>query len=242
MDYDDLEEICHDPRARLLFLCSPHNPVGRVWTKDELERLGTICAKHNILVVADEIHSDLIFPGHTHVPLASISEQFAANSITCTAPSKTFNMAGLQTANLIIPDSLMRRQLEARLNSNAIQEPNLFGIEATTAAYRDGADWLSQVMEYLDGNACYIEDFIKDRMPEIGYKRPEGTYLAWLDFRKAGFDADSLKSMLVDKAGLALNQGSVFGHGGEGFARLNFACPKSVLKNALEQIEKALDL
>ncbi len=240
MDFEDLEQKASDPDAKVIFLCSPHNPVGRVWREDELTRFGEICVKHGLIIVADEIHSDLIYSGHKHVPFAKLSGDFAACSITCTAPSKTFNLAGLQVSNIIVQDPELRSRLERRLESNGISEPNFFGVAAAGAAYAQGEEWLGQVLSYLEGNADFIGDFLKARLPQIHYRKPEGTYLAWLDFRALNLDKDGLKELLADRAGLALNQGFIFGSSGDGFARLNFACPRALLKEGLERIEMAI--
>jgi len=240
MDYKDLEEKAKDPRAKLLILCSPHNPVGRVWTKEELTKLGEICIKNNIIVISDEIHSDLILKGHKHTPIASISKEFAQHSVTCTAPSKTFNLAGLQTSNIIIPNEHLRTYFSQTLENNAIMMPNAFGIVALRTAYNEGEEWLEQLLEYLNKNVCFIEEFIKEKMPEVKFIRPEGTYLAWLDFAALGKDEKELEIIMHKKAKIALDEGYVFGKGGERFERINFACPQSILEKALNRIEKAI--
>lgn len=240
MDFDDLERKASDPAAKVVFLCNPHNPVGRVWREDELARFGEVCSRHGLIIVADEIHSDLIYKGHKHIPFAKLSEDFAARSITCTAPSKTFNLAGLQISDIIVQDAGLRARLEKRLEANGISEPNFFGLAAAGAAYAQGEDWLGQVLCYLEGNADFIGGFLGARMPQIHYRKPEGTYLAWLDFRQMRLEKDALKELLVDKAGLALNQGFIFGNSGDGFARLNFACPRAFLEEGLERIEAAI--
>lgn len=233
MDYEGLQQMASDPKAKLAILCSPHNPVGRVWRQDELKRFGEICVANGVIVVADEVHSDLVFKGCKHIPFATLSGDFARHSITCTAPSKTFNMAGLQVSNLIVPDDGIRAALSARMEANGIEEPSIFGVVAAEAAYRHGEEWLGQLLGYLEENAGLIGDFISDRMPGVGYRKPDGTYLAWLDFRGLGMNEASVRQMVVDRAGLALNLGAMFGSSGEGFARLNFGCPRSLLKTCL---------
>lgn len=236
MDFDGLEKMASDPKAKLAILCSPHNPVGKVWSEGELRRFGEICLANGVLVIADEIHSDLIFKGRRHVPFATLSEDFARRSITCTAPSKTFNMAGLQVSNLIVPDDGLRKALSERMEANGIEEPGIFGVVAAEAAYRHGEEWLAQALDYMESNAEFIGDFVRRRMPRVGYRKPDGTYLAWLDFRGMGLDEDALKELVVDKAGLALNLGTMFGPSGSGFARLNFSCTKALLEDSMSRL------
>lgn len=240
MDYKDLEEKAKDPRVKIFILCSPHNPVGRVWTKEELTKLGEICIKNNIIVISDEIHSDLILKGYRYTPFATISEEFAQHSVTCTAPSKTFNLAGLQTSSIIIPNERLRADFSQPLESNHITNPNAFGIVALRTAYNEGEEWLEQVLEYLNKNACFIEKFVEEKMPEVKYTKPEGTYLAWLDFAAIGKDEKELEIIIQKKAKVALDEGYIFGKGGERFERINFACPQSILEKALDRIEKAI--
>jgi len=210
MDYKDLEEKAKDPRVKLLILCSPHNPIGRVWTKEELTKLGEICINNDIIIISDEIHLDLILKGYKHTPFASISEKFAQHSVTCTAPSKTFNLAGLQTSNIIIPNERLRTYFSQTLESNAIMMPNSFGIVALRTAYNEGEEWLEQLLEYLNKNVDFIEEFIKEKMPEIKFIKPEGTYLAWLDFTALGKDEKELEIIMHKKAKVALDEGYVF--------------------------------
>ncbi len=240
MDFEDLERRACDPKAKLLLLCNPHNPVGKVWGRAELERLGDICLANGVLVVADEIHCDLVFKERRHIPFASIKESFATGSITCTAISKTFNLAGLQVSNLIAANGELRSGLEERLETSGIAEPNPFGLAAAVAAYTEGGGWLDEALSYMERNRDFIEDFLRRDIPEITYRKPDGTYLAWLDFRGLGLGNDGLKNMLVEEARVALNQGYIFGSAGSGFARLNFACPRLVLDKALEGIAKAV--
>lgn len=238
MDYDDLKNKVKDPKAKLLILCSPHNPVGRVWTKEELTELGKICIENDVLVVSDEIHSDLILRGNKHTPFASISQEFAQNSIICTAPSKTFNLAGLQTSNIIMPNKKIRTIFSQILEKNAVMFPNTFGIVATEAAYKHGEEWLEQLLEYLQGNVEFIEKYLEEKMPEIKMIKPEGTYLAWLDFRAITNDEKELEQKMRNEAKIALDEGYIFGDGGQCFERINFACPRSILKDALDRIYK----
>jgi len=241
IDYDDLEYKARDPRARMLILCSPHNPVGRLWTKEELKRIGEICIAHDVLVISDEIHCDLVFHGRSHVPLGSINAQFLMKSITCTAPSKTFNLAGLQTANLVIANPDMRQRYNRTTQCLGLTWPNLFGMEALIAAYRHGDRWLDQLMEYLWGNLVFLREFIAAKMPRVKVIEPEATYLVWLDFRDYGLGNENLKKLLRDRARLALDDGCIFGSPeGDGFERINIACPRAILEKALERMQKAL--
>ena len=239
MDYEDLEEKVKDSRVKIFILCSPHNPVGRVWTKEELQRVGDICLKNNVIVLSDEIHSDLIMKGNKHTAFGSISEEFRDNVILCSAPSKTFNIAGLQVSNIIIPNQKLRNEYKIILENNAIMHPNSFGIVALEAAYDKGQEWLEQALEYIEGNMDFIDQFVKEKLPKIKFRKPEGTYLAWLDFKGLGMDKKQLENWMQNEAKLALDEGYIFGCGGEGYERINAACPRSILKEAMERIENA---
>lgn len=239
MDFEDLEEKFASG-VKMMILCNPHNPVGRVWERGELERLGQLCLAHDILVISDEIHGDLIYEGYHHIPFASLSPELAAQSIVCTAPSKTFNLAGLQTSNLIIPNAKYRQAFQASLNLTGIHFPNVFGITAMEAAYRHGEDWLEQLMIYLKGNVEFLMSFLERKLPQIQAIQPEGTYLVWLDFRALGMEPKALHKFLVHKAGVGLNAGYLFGPGGEGFERINLGCPRSILEDGLQRIKTAV--
>ncbi|MDG4850018.1 MalY/PatB family protein [Peribacillus frigoritolerans] len=241
IDFDDLEAKI-DEKVKMFILCSPHNPVGRVWSKDELTRLGQICRKHKILVVADEIHCDFVYHTHTHIPFASISEEFANHSITCIAPSKTFNLMGVQTSSIIIPNRQLRDRFNQELHTLSIGSPNIFGAVALEAAYRYGEEWLDQVLDYLQGNLEYSLSYFRKNIPEINVIQPEGTYLVWLDCRDLRFSDKELNDFMLQSARVAMNQGQIFGKEGEGFMRLNIACPRSMLQNALSGIENAVTL
>mgnify|MGYP000459828074 FL=1 len=241
MDYQDLEKKVDDPRVKLLILCSPHNPVGRVWQKEELIILGEICLEHNIIVVSDEIHADILFEGYKHLPFASISPAFSHHSITCTAPSKTFNLAGLQTSTIIIPNKKYYKIYNNALDSLALDENNVFGLVALEAAYRYGEDWLEQLLSYLNENLKFLMKYFKERIPRIKVIKPEGTYLIWLDCRQLGLSAKDLNNFMLKKAGVALDDGDWFGTEGEGFMRINIACPRSVLEEGLKRIERAVN-
>ena len=245
MDLDDLKRKIKDIRAKILILCSPHNPVGRVWTRDELINVGEICIENEILIISDEIHCDLILPGFTHTNFASISNNFAMNWITCTSLSKTFNLAGLQLSNIIIPNKKLRNSFINHIESVFIPEefgylPNDLSLVAFTAAYQKCDEWLNSLLIYLKQNVDFLKSFIRNNITQIEVIEPEGTYLVWLDFRKLGIDPDKMKNFLRQKARVVLDDGSKFGRGGEGFQRINIACPRTTLKKALERIHNAI--
>ncbi|MCG8472038.1 MAG: pyridoxal phosphate-dependent aminotransferase [Desulfobacterales bacterium] len=239
MNFNDLKRKAEDPRNTLLLLCSPHNPVGRVWNREELTELGKICTENNVTIVSDEIHSDLVFEGFKHTPLASISNDFSNNCISCTAPSKTFNLAGLQTSNLIISNPEIRRKVTRTIEQHHLGLSNCFGTVGLIAAYTHGEPWLEQLLDYLKKNVETLEHFLKERLPEIKLIKPEGTYLAWLDCHSIESDPIALERVMQKKAQLALDEGYIFGEEGHGFERINFACPKSILEKALKAMEKA---
>jgi cystathionine beta-lyase len=241
MDFVDLGQKAKDKRARILILCSPHNPVGRVWTTEELIRLGEICIEHGLLVIADEVHSDLILNGCKHTPFGSLSVDFLNQSITLSAPSKTFNLAGLHTSNVIIADLQKRREFEIQLLSNGISGPSAFGAVALEAAYRYGEEWLDQLLDYLAGNLQFLKEFIRERIPDVKVIEPEATYLVWLDFRELGLDKNALEKLMQKQAKVALDEGYIFGEAeGAGFERINIACPRTTLQEGLERIERAV--
>ena len=237
MDVDDLERRARDPKVTAIILCSPHNPVGRVWTREELTRLGRICSDNEVLVISDELHFDLVLEGHTHTPFATLGDTFASNSITCIAPSKTFNLAGLQASTLIIPNKRLRNRY---LNGSILNRPNPFGIVALEAAYNHGEAWLEQLLEYLEGNLQFLREFLESRLPMIDLIEPEATYLAWIDFRALGLNKRALEDLMLNKAGVWLDEGYIFGEEGDGFERINLACPRSLLAEALGRIEAAV--
>ena len=241
MDFEDLERKIDDPRIKILILCSPHNPVGRVWQKEELNKLGEICLKHHLILVSDEIHADILFKGYKHTPFASISKEFAQNSITCTAPSKTFNLAGLQTSTIIIPNKKYYGIYNNILDSLGLNENNYFGLIALETAYRYGEEWLSQLLFYLHENLEFLIEYFKERIPKIKVIKPEGTFLVWLDCRQLGFNVKSLNDFMLKKAKIALDDGNWFGKEGEGFMRINIACPRSFLEEGLKRIERAVN-
>jgi cystathionine beta-lyase len=238
-DFDDLEQTI-DISTRMLFLCNPQNPVSRVWTHEELVRLSEICMKHEILIFSDEIHSDLIYQPYKHCPIISISEDIAQHSITAIAPSKTFNLAGLHTSVMIIPNKKLHAEYELMLDNLHIGAGNLFGNIALEAAYIHGEEWLEQLLEYLEGNIKFVKEFLKTYIPSIELVEPEGTYLLWLDFRNLNMNQEQLNEFLIHKAKVGFNDGTLFGQGGEGFQRMNIACPRTLIEKALTQIKAAL--
>jgi cystathionine beta-lyase len=240
LDLADLEAKCKDPKVKLAILCSPHNPVGRVWTREELVRFGEICIDNDVLVVSDEIHGDLVYKGHVFTPFAKVSETFSQNSITCTAPSKTFNLAGLQTSCIVIPDRDLRSRFANVLESNGLVTIGTFGAVALQAAYDHGEEWLGQLLEYLQGNLEYLEGYVAESIPQLSVVRPEGTYLVWLDCRRLGLGRSELKRLMLEEARVYLDEGFMFGSGGEGFERINIACPRAILVEALDRIRQAV--
>lgn len=238
IDFDLLEQQAKDG-AKMLLLCSPHNPGGRVWKRDELERIGEICTKYGLLVVADEIHHDLVFSGHKHVPYASLSDEFAQNSVTCIAPSKTFNLAGLQAASVIIPNEEIRRKYNALLRTLSIHMESYFGLTAIESSYTHGEQWLDQLLVYLEGSLNVLVDFVEKHLPQVKVIKPEGTYLVWLDCTAISDKPQVLKQLMFEQAGVAFSDGSVFGKQGEGYLRINLACPRSLLVEALVKFASA---
>ena len=241
MDFADFEDKIIQNNVRLFTLCNPHNPVGRVWTKEELTRIGDICLRHNVLVLSDEIHADFVHAGHSHTVFASISPAFADNTVTCTSPSKTFNLAGLQISNILISNESLLRRFKQEIHRTGYDEPNIMGIVACKAAYEHGEEWLDALLVYLADNVALVRDFVRDRLPKISLVEPEGTYLVWLDFSRLGLSDDALNELIIHKAKLWLDAGTMFGAGGSGFQRINLACPRSVVQEALLRIEKAVD-
>ncbi len=240
MDTKDLEKRI-DGRTRMLILCSPHNPVGRVWTKEEIERLGRICVRKDLLVISDEIHGDLVFNGHKHVPAASVSPELAERTITCLAPSKTFNVAGLSTSVVIASNPKLLGLFDTQAEKSGLTFGNTFGIVALEAAYTQGAEWLDQLLPYLEANIDLAAAFFETRVPKIRFLRPEGTYLALLDCRILGMNQEALDDFFLRKAGVLFDEGTIFGEELRGFERMNLACPRSTLREALERIEKAVN-
>lgn len=240
IDFEDLEQKAKDPNNKMLILCSPHNPVGRVWSKEELTKIGEICLKNSIVVVSDEIHCDLIMKGYKHTIFATISEEFAQNSIICTAPSKSFNIAGLQASNLIIKNKFLREKLNNEFKKQGITGLNSFAYTATKTAYNKCEDWLDEAISIVGKNEKLAHKFFQKYIPKIRACKLEGTYLLWVDFRNLGLPKEKLEDILVNKAQIFANDGSMFGKEAEGFIRLNIACPTKELKKALKRLFNAL--
>lgn len=240
IDFEDFEAKIVAHRVKLFILCSPHNPVGRVWTKEELIRLGDLCVKHNVLILADEIHADFTYEGYTHHILAHLKPTFLDRTITCTAPSKTFNLAGLQISNIFIANEALREAFKAEINRTGYSQLNGMGLIACKAAYDHGREWLDNLKDYLTSNLVYVREFLQKNIPQIKLVEPEGTYLVWLDCRGLGLTDEALEFFVTHQAGLWLNSGVSFGIEGTGFQRMNIACPREVLKKALEQLADAV--
>ena len=239
MDLEELEQKVLDEHVKLMILCNPHNPVGRVWTREELTALADICLRHHVYVISDEIHGDFVWQGHEQTPYASISEEACLHSMMCTAPSKTFNLAGMATSNLFIPDPEMRRKFRSELLDVGQENMNRLGLFACRAAYGGGGEWLDQLIGYLAGNLALVRDFCKNRVPQIQLVEPEGTYLAWLDCRELGMTDDELMAFFSNEAKVWLDPGTHSGEQGSGFMRFNLGSSRSVIAQALDQIEAA---
>ena len=241
IDFDDLERRAADPKTPLLLLCNPHNPSGRVWTREELQRIGDICIKHNVIVVSDEIHCEIVHPGYKYIPFASISEEFKKHSVTCISPSKAFNIAGLQIANIIVENDEWRQRIDKAININEVCDVNPFGVIATIAAYNEGEEWLNQLLQYIHGNYLFFKDYCEEHLPQLPVAPLEGTYLAWMDCRSLNIPSEELEEELMKKAKLWLNAGSMYGKEGEGFMRWNLACPRQLVKEGLERFSSFIE-
>lgn len=240
MDFDNLSEVCDD-KCRVLILSNPHNPAGVCWSKETLQRLADFCYEHNIIVISDEIHSDMALFGNRHVPFASVSERAADISITFAAPTKTFNMAGIVSSYAVISNDDLRQRFYGWLKANELDEPTIFAPIATIAAYQKGEEWRKQMLAYVENNVRFVEDYCREHIPGVRPLRPQASFLVWLNCRGLGLNHDKLLELFIDKAHLALNDGEMFGPGGEGFMRLNVGTPRSVLRQALEQLAKAVN-
>lgn len=236
IDFDDFERKIVQENVKMFILCSPHNPGGRVWTKQELQKISEICLAHNVLVVSDEIHSDITFGSNVHTVYGSLSEQALKNSIICTAPSKSFNLAGLQFSNIFIADEKLRKAFSKELDKTGYDEPSVFGIVAATAAYSEGADWFDSVKSYIWENILFAKKYIEENASQIKVLVPEGTYLLWLDFSKTGLSDSEINDRVLNKAKVWLDSGSMFGKEGEKFQRINCATPRIILEDALKRI------
>lgn len=241
IDFEDFEKKIIENNVKLFILCSPHNPVGRVWKKWELEKIGDVCLKHNVKIVSDEIHSDFVYPENKHIVFSSLDEKYQNITITCTAPTKTFNLAGLQISNIFIPNLEIRKKVLKQLDRVGYSQVNLMGLVACEAAYKYGRQWLNELKEYLLDNLNFLRDYLETNIPQIKLIEPEGTYLIWLDCSALGLEDKELEKFIVEKAKLWLDSGYIFGKEGEGFQRINIACPRETLKKALEQLKEAVD-
>lgn len=239
MDFEDLERKI-TPATKMLILCNPHNPAGRVWSLDTLKRLDELCAKHKILVVSDEIHADMALSGNKHIPYATVSETAASNSVTFMAPSKVFNMPGLVSSFYIIPNQFLKEKFAAYLEALSVYGGNIFAYHATVACYEKGNDWRIAMLDYVQENIDYVIHYLKEHMPQIKPMIPEASFLVWLDCEELGMEADELHQFFAHKAGLGLNKGASFGPGGEYFLRMNVACPRKILEKAMHQLKNAL--
>lgn len=241
MDFDDFERRAAEDRTTVFILCSPHNPIGRVWREEELERVGEICMRHGVRVFADELHCDIVMPGYRHVPFAGLNPEFAAHSVTVISPSKTFNLAGLQATAAIIPDPEMRRRFENVKARNSLSDPNLFAITAMEAAYSRGDKWLDEVLAYIKGNYDFLVEYMGKKLPKVKVMPLEGTYLAWMDFSAMESDERALQKRMLTRGKVWLDEGWIFGEGGAGFERVVLACPRSILKEAVDRMARAFE-
>ena len=239
INFEDFEQKVKENHVKLFLLCSPHNPVGRVWTKEELKKIAAICRKYDVIVVSDEIHEDFVFNGK-HQVFADLSENAENRTITCTAPSKTFNLAGLQVSNIWIANPKLREKFKKQIAAAGYSQLNTLGLTACEAAYRYGGEWHAELLGYLKSNLNVLREFLQTRLPEVKLIEPEGTYLVWLDFGSLGLTEEQREELLTKKAGIWLDSGAIFGAAGEGFERINIACPRSILKDALERIDRAV--
>lgn len=241
IDFDDFEYKIKNENIKIFILCSPHNPISRVWRKEELKKMGEICLENNVLIVADEIHNDLVYSQYKHTIFGSLGEELAMNSIICTAPSKTFNLAGMQASNIIIPNEKYRQIYENILEKNHVGGQNPLSIAAVEAAYKEGEEWLDQLIDYLQSNIKVIEDHLKENLPKAKLIKPEATYLGWIDLREYETNGEVLEKLISTEGKLALNGGTWFGKGGDGFVRINYACSKSLLKEGLSRLSNIIN-
>ncbi|WP_067927839.1 MalY/PatB family protein [Alicyclobacillus shizuokensis] len=241
MDLADLDAKLQSGGVKLVILCSPHNPVGRVWDKEELRQFAEVCERHDVLIIADEIHGDLILPGHHHTPLASLGDRIAERTVTCVAPSKTFNLAGLQTALVVASNPRLREAYLAAQRRRSQAGANALGLVAAEAAYRYGDDWLDELVVYLQGNVDVVVSTVKAEIPSLSVVVPEGTYLVWLDFRKLGLAQSELDQFCLTQARIAFDEGHIFGTGGQGFMRMNVGCPRTYVREAMDRLKRAVN-
>lgn len=241
IDYDDLESRLADPQTAMMIVCNPHNPIGRIWTRDELLRIGMLCKKHGVLVLSDEIHCDITSPGKEYIPFASLSDELRDISITCIAPTKAFNLAGIQTAAVSVPEPFLYHKVWRGLNTDDVAEPNAFATVAAIAAFTHGEKWLDELREYIYANKCHAVDYIKRNIPQIKVNNSDATYLLWLDCRDIYSGEPEISEVIRAKTGLFLSGGSHYGKGGDGFARMNVACPRTLLDDGLARLKAAVD-
>lgn len=241
IDYEDFERKIVQENIKLFILCNPHNPVGRVWNREELQYLGEICLRHHVIVVSDEIHNDFVYPGFEHTVFANVDPRFAEFTVTCTAPSKTFNLAGLQISNIFISNETLREAFQKEIDKTGYDEPNALGAVACEAAYRGGQEWLDQLRAYLLENLNFLRTYLQEKIPQIHLVEPEGTYLVWLDCSELGISGKELDQFIVEKAGLWLDGGAMFGPSGSDFQRVNIACSRATLELALDKLKAAVD-
>lgn len=240
MDFADLESKLSNPQTTLMFLCNPQNPAGKIWDKETLERVGELCEKYHVLVVSDEIHCDLTEPGKEYIPFASVSETCKKNSITCIAPTKTFNIAGIQTAAIVVPNPVIRHKVNRGINTDEVAEPNVFAVTAAVAAFNQGGAWLDELREYISQNRRYVKEFLEKELPMIYLVPSEATYLLWLDCKKVTEHSTKLCNAIREETGLVLSDGRVYGACGNGFLRMNIACPRELLEDGCERLKKGI--
>lgn len=241
IDFDDFEKKCKDEKVTVFVLCNPHNPAGRVWTADEMAKINEICQRNGVKVIADEIHCEIVMPGYKYIPFASVSDDCLANSVTLLSPTKGFNIAGLQIANIVCSDEIVRKRINRAININEVCDVNPFGVVALQAAYNDSADWLDQMNAYVYDNYIELKSFCHEYLPKLEVLRLEGTYLAWVDVNALEFTADELTQLLADKANVMVNSGTMYGQkAGQGYIRINLACPRQRLREALNRIGRLL--
>ena len=240
IDFEDFEKKIVENNVKLFILCSPHNPVGRVWSVEELKKIGDICIKHDVVIFSDEIHADFVYEPNKHHVFASLGESYAANSVIATAPSKSFNIAGLQVSNIFIGNKKLRDAFRNEIVKSGYSQLNTMGLVAARAAYESGKEWLDEVRAYIKDNLIFFRDYLKENIGELSLIEPEGTYLVWVDFRKLGLSEKQREDLIVNKAKLWIDSGAMFGVDGEGFERFNIACPRSYLKKALDSLAKAI--
>lgn len=238
VDFEDLERRLSDPQTTMMLLCNPHNPIGKIWDKETLERIGELCLKHHVIVVSDEIHCDLTEPGCDYIPFASVSESCRDNSVTCLSPTKAFNLAGLHTAAVMVPNEALRHKVVRALNTDEIAEPNAFAVQAAVAAFTKGEAWLLALRDYISENRKYVQNFLDDELPQLELVPSQATYLLWIDCGSLLGDAGEFARMLRENTGLYLSAGAKYGGNGDRFLRMNIACPKKTLEDAMERLKR----